>query len=341
MFRAFLGYDLSHKQGTPIALWQGNKFVLAKRNKPKPKQPQFIEKSVNLAAFPRVVESSTGRHTLDVLYERFSKPQFELIFKKDEPSIYLRHTEGQILQGNYQVEKVFEDQKTGFYAEGRIPLSKNLPPVLVIRGYGSWYPFDGVLQDTPEVFIAHLDGQSKAAETQGVVDWMINKCEQGDRPDVIGESLGGKIAQQLAVNYPHLIRSVVTFNPLGISPDLAQSSPHPSVFHYFTLGERYAFWANQGEFIPGKIFQISKRGTHSWKYQLTEWLIQQTPSPLESFKSRHCALRILEIIQRLGVQILLIYRHNGLIFTHPNPVVQVVELTELIPDPSTLLHARK
>lgn len=314
-----------------LSLCKGNEFVLSKRKKSQPKLAQLGQKPAGSVNFADFIEFQTHRHPLDVVYERFSKPQLNLIFKKDEPSIYIRHIEGQIVQKNYQVEKVFEDKITGFYAEGRIHVWGNAPPVLVIRGYGSWYPFDGVLQDTPEVFIAHLDWQSKAAETQGAIAWITEKCQQGDRPDVIGESLGGKIAQQLGVKYPEIIGSVVTFNPLGIAGKLAQSSPHPAVFHYFTLGERYAFWANQGEFIPGTILQISKRGTQSWKYRLTESLIQRTPSPLERFKSRHCLGRIIEILERLIVQLILIYRHNGLIFTHPNPVVQVVDLKELLP----------
>lgn len=314
-----------------LSVCKGNEFVLSKRKKIKPKLAQLGQKPADSVNFADFIKFQTHRHPLDVVYEQFSKPQLSLILKKDEPSIYVRHTEGQIVRGNYQVEQVFEDKITGFYAEGRVPLSGNAPPVLVIRGYGSWYPFDGVLQDTPEVFIAHLDWQSKAAETQGAIAWIMDKCQQGDRPDVIGESLGGKIAQQLGVKYRDYIRSVVTFNPLGVARKLAESSPHPSVFHYFTLGERYAFWANQGEFIPGTILQVSKRGTRCWKYRLTEWLIQRTPSPLEHFKSRHCLSRSIEILERLIVQLILIYRHNGLIFTHRNPVVLVVDLKELLP----------
>ncbi len=320
-----------HKRVILIALWKGKEFVLAKRKKSKPRTAQIGQKFPDLAKFSYLSELSTARHPFDVIYEQFSKPQIQLLFNKDEPSIYLRHTEGQIVKGNYQIEKVFEDYLTGFYAEGRIPLSGNAPPVLVIRGYGSWYPFDGVLQDTPDVFIANLDWQFKAAETKGAVDWIKEKCHQGDRPDVIGESLGGKIAQQLAVKYSDCIGSVVTFNPLGIAVDLAESSPAKAVFHYFTLGECYAFWANQGGFIPGTVFQISKRGSRCWTYRLAEWLIQRTPSPLGRFKSRNVWLRFIEIFERLMVQLILLHRHNSLILHHPRPIVQIVELKKLLP----------
>ncbi|HEY9836701.1 MAG TPA: hypothetical protein V6D27_07360, partial [Vampirovibrionales bacterium] len=201
--------------------------MLFNRKKSQSNVAQLRQKPASSVKFPDFIPSPPPRHPLDVIYEQFSKPQLNLILKKDEPSIYIRHTEGQIIRGNYQVEKVFEDKITGFYAEGRVALAGNAPPVLVIRGYGSWYPFDGVLQDTPEVFLAHLNWQSKAAETQGAIDWIKEKCHQGDRPDVIGESLGGKIAQQLGVQYSDRIRSVVTFNPLGVSRKLVQSSSHP------------------------------------------------------------------------------------------------------------------
>jgi hypothetical protein len=35
------------------------------------------------------VDAKTGRHALDVLYERFAKPQLSTVFNPDEPSIYI------------------------------------------------------------------------------------------------------------------------------------------------------------------------------------------------------------------------------------------------------------
>jgi hypothetical protein len=120
------------------------------------------------------VDRATGRHLLDCAYERFAKPQLHDTFKPSNPSIYIRHQEGELLHG-YVVEKVFEDTRTGFYAEGRYCLGYvSDTPILVIRGYGSWYPFDRVLEDTPDVFIARLQRQLKAAEKSGAVDWLTS-----------------------------------------------------------------------------------------------------------------------------------------------------------------------
>lgn len=305
-------------------------MVLFKRKQRNRNSRQGDRQSVGETDLPDFVDRKTGRHRLDALYERFSKPQIQAIFAAHEPSIYIRHHEGQKIEGNYQIERVFDDGKTGFYAEGRIPLSGNAPPVLVIRGYGSWYPLDGVLQDTPDVFLADFEWQLKAAEKQGALDWLKEKCDRGDFPDAIGESLGGKIAQQLAAKYPDCIRSTVTFNALGVSEKIAETSEAKWVFHYFTLGERYAFWANGGHYIPGKFLQISPGG-RNWNYKLGEWILKLAPSPIKHFKSRNWFMRVLEIGLRLIAQWILFDRHNGLILNRKRPVVVEVELQELLP----------
>ena len=69
------------------------------------------------------VDRQTGRHSLDVIYEKFAKPQLHDTLKPNNPSIYVRHQEGELVHG-YIVEKVFEDFKTGFYAEARSRLSQ-------------------------------------------------------------------------------------------------------------------------------------------------------------------------------------------------------------------------
>lgn len=259
----------------------------------------------------------TGRHLLDALYEIFAKPQLSGISHPDNPSIYIRHQVGQEILGGYKIEQVFEDSPTGFYAEGRVSLNPAYPPVLVIRGYGSWYPFDRVLEDTPDVFIANLERQLKAAETQGAIAWLQQYTQSGNKPDLIGESLGGKVAQQIAAKYPDSIRSTVTFNALGVSRQVKETSKAKNVFHYFTLGERYAFWANRGEYIPGKFFQISKK-SKSCQYKLEETLIRMAKLPR---RVAYPKLRKRRIILGILAQLILLKRHNDLILNRRSAVV--------------------
>ncbi|WP_309236629.1 alpha/beta hydrolase [Microcoleus sp. FACHB-672] len=268
------------------------------------------------------VDPATGRHSLDILYEQFAKPQLSTVLKPNEPSIYIRHLEGQEIAGGYKIEIVFEDPQTGFYAEGRVPLSGTNPPVLVIRGYGSWYPFEGVLEDTPDVFIAGMERHFKSAETQGAVDWLKQQSEAGNQADVIGESLGGKVAQQIAVKYPDCIRSTVTFNSLGVSQKLAETSQARNVFHYFTLGEKYAYWANQGEYIPGQFFQISKNG-RSCRYKVEEALIWM--GRFRSPARFHPTGRRRKMVLIALAQLILLNRHNELILNRRAPVVIKIE----------------
>ena len=258
------------------------------------------------------IDSQTGRHLLDAIYEKFAKPQLHDTFKPNNPSIYVRHQEGELVH-NYLVEKVFEDCKTGFYAEARSSIIyANATPVLVIRGYGSWYPFDRVLEDTPDVFIANLQRQLKSAEICGAIDWIKQQFASGNPADVIGESLGGKVAQQIAAKYHNFIRSTVTFNSLGVSPKLVQTSTATKVFHYFTLGERYAFWANRGDYIPGTTFVISQKGKNWW-YQIEEAIVRMARLD-EKFRKRQVLVVMLS-------HWLLLNRHNAIVLNQKKPVV--------------------
>ncbi|MEG4284651.1 hypothetical protein QUB68_16100 [Microcoleus sp. A006_D1] len=266
------------------------------------------------------VDRPTGRHLLDFLYEKFAKPQLHDTQQPSNPSIYIRHESGQVVEGNYTIEKVFEDTRTGFYAESRLPVSGNHPPVLVIRGYGSWYPFDRVLEDTPDVFIAKLERQLKAAETVGAVDWLKQQFHSGNPADIIGESLGGKVAQQIVAKYPDYLRSTVIFNSLGVAEKLAQTCTANNVFHYFTLGERYAFWANEGDYIPGRIFVISQQG-ENWWYKIEEAIVR-----IARFEGKFPKRRVLVVIL---AQWLLLNRHNAIVLNKKKPIVVEIDRTQL------------
>ncbi|TAG92533.1 MAG: hypothetical protein EAZ09_15095 [Oscillatoriales cyanobacterium] len=265
-------------------------------------------------------DRKTGRHSLDAIYEKFAKPQLHDTFKPNNPSIYVRHQEGELVHG-YQVEKVFEDFKTGFYAEVRSSITyANHAPILVIRGYGSWYPFDRVLEDTPDVFMAKLERQLKSAETVGAIDWLKQQFVNGNPADVIGESLGGKVAQQIAAKYYNYIRSTVTFNALGVCEKLAKNSTATNVFHYFTLGERYAFWANRGDYIPGTTFVISQKG-RNWWYKIEEAIVRMA-SLDEKFRKRRVLMVML-------AQWILLNRHNAIVLNKKKPVVVQIDRAQL------------
>ena len=266
------------------------------------------------------VDRATGRHLLDSIYEKFAKPQLHDTLKPNNPSIYVRHEAGQVVDGDYTIEKVFEDSRTGFYAESRVPISGNHPPVLVIRGYGSWYPFDRVLEDTPDVFMAKLERQLTSAETTGAIDWLKQQFDSGNPADVIGESLGGKVAQQIVAKYPDYLRSTLTFNSLGVAKKLAESCTATNVFHYFTLGERYAFWANGGDYIPGTVLIVSRKGDNCC-YKIEEAIVR-----MARFKGKFRKRRVLVVIL---AQLLLVNRHNAIVLNKRKPVVVEIDRTQL------------
>lgn len=272
------------------------------------------------------IDPVTGRHCLDRLYEQFAKPQIKGLFEPDAPSIYINHKIGQKVLGDYIIDQVFEDKKTGFYAEGRFPLKANQPPVLVIRGYGSWYPFHRVIEDTPDVFIASWEAQLKSAEKKGAIAWLKHHTQQGQKPDIIGESLGGKVAQQIVIKYSDYIRSTVTYNSLGISPELAKTTGINNIFHYFTLGERYAFWANRGSYLPGYCFQISKRGMN-WVYKIENKIIAK--AKLSDIKNHVKSRNLSQLFWVFIAQIILLKRHNDIILNRRFPVANIMDLNQL------------
>jgi hypothetical protein len=132
--------------------------------------------------------------------------------------------------------------------------------------------------------------------------------------------LGGKVAQQIAAKYSDYIRSTVTFNSLGVSEKLAQNSTATNVFHYFTLGERYAFWANRGDYIPGTIFVVSTNGSN-WRYKLEEWIVK-----ISRFEGKFRKKRFFAAIL---AQLLLLNRHNAIVLNKKKPVVVKIDRTQL------------
>jgi len=202
------------------------------------------------------LNQQTARYQRDKLYEKLAKPGKNY-------SIYSnKHYQGEILLDEYQVEEIFQDKNSGFYALGLVSASGKKPPVLVIRGFGNWgkledFPREFLpYKDIPDVVMSQSDGHFQAAKKSGVIEWLQNKASKGAKPDVIGQSLGGKVAQQLAVEIPEYIDSLITFNSIGISfQEFEKYQGKVAIFHYINPVD-FVPYVLGDKFLPGTIFQV-------------------------------------------------------------------------------------
>jgi pimeloyl-ACP methyl ester carboxylesterase len=211
-----------------------------------------------------ILNQEIARHQRDTLYEQLAKPG------KDYSVYNNKHYQGEVLLKEYQVEQVFQDKPSGFYALGLVSVSGENPPVLVIRGFGNWgkleefptefFPY----KDIPDVVLTESDQQFQAAKQLGVIEWLQDKAMSGIKPDVVGQSLGGKIGQQLAVACPEYIQSLVTFNSIGISAkEVDRYQGNVNIFHYVNPDDLFCYILGE-KFLPGTIFQARNSTIQSY-----------------------------------------------------------------------------
>lgn len=198
----------------------------------------------------------TLRHKRDEIYEKLAKPG-------NDYSIYSnKHYQGEILLGDYLVEQVFQDKDSGFYALGLLSVNGENCPVLVLRGFGNWgileefptefFPY----QDIPDVFLNLSDEHFQSAKKVGVIQWLQNKALLGMKAELVGQSLGGKIGQQLTIEAPDYIDCLVTFNSIGISlKELEKYQENAEIYHYLNPADLVPYVLGEA-FLPGIILQV-------------------------------------------------------------------------------------
>jgi len=204
-----------------------------------------------------LLHQHTARYKRDQIYEQLAKPG-------QDYSVYNnKHYVGEIILGEYRVDQVFQDKASGFYALGLVSVSGEPPPVLVIRGFGNWgrleefptefFPY----KDIPDVVINESNQHLQAAKRVGVIEWLQGNSLRGMKPDLVGQSLGGKVGQQLTVEVPDYIHSLVTFNSIGISSkEFEKYQGTVKIIHYINPADLVPYVLGE-KFLPGAIFQVS------------------------------------------------------------------------------------
>jgi serralysin len=151
--------------------------------------------------------------------------------------------------GGYAIDRIFDDPTNGFQALGLKSKDGSKPPVLVLPGGNVGNP-------------GSPGGIEFAANKQVIKNWLVNITNdqtanpQGLKPDVIGSSRGGALAQLTAIEFPTLIGTVVSFISTGVDRQLAdkfiQNGGDPNqVRHYINNGDYRSLLGEA--FIPGKV----------------------------------------------------------------------------------------
>lgn len=191
----------------------------------------------------------------DKVYEKIAKPG-------NKYSVYSnQHYQGEVILKEYLIEEIFQDKASGFYALGLISTSRRKHPVLVIRGCGNWgdlknFPSEFLpYKDLSDVMISGSDEQYQSAKKIGVSQWIKKQANLGKKPDIVGQSLGGKVGQQLVLEVTEYVHYLVTFNSIGISlEEYKRYQGKVKIFHYINPLDLFPYVLGD-KLLPGTIFQ--------------------------------------------------------------------------------------
>lgn len=183
----------------------------------------------------------------DPIYEILAK---EVVYGYDNPesealvNLFLA-------TAGYEIDQEFDDPATGFQAIGLISTTPEKPPVLVIRGTNE------LVDDAANSDPRGVGFNQFKANRQAIADWLTATAQEtGKKPDVIGHSMAGGVAQITAAKLTDLVGDIVTFNSPGSSQAIAnqflqRGGANKNVTHYVVSGD---FVSLGGEaFIAGKV----------------------------------------------------------------------------------------
>ena len=185
---------------------------------------------------------------LDPAYEVLAK---ELAYVFDNPAFSPQVSAGLALAG-YKIDQTFVDPTTGFQAVGLTSLTPNKPTVLVFRGTDE--AIDDVANSDPNGIGANQFTANKAA----IGAWLTKVGTPTVKPDIVGHSLGGALAQLTAAEFTSAIGNVVTFDSPGVNTATATQFQQASggtknVTHYVHVVQGDLVSLAGQSFIPGTV----------------------------------------------------------------------------------------
>jgi pimeloyl-ACP methyl ester carboxylesterase len=189
------------------------------------------------------------------VYEALAKSIVYLNGRPDSQNLVSRFLD----TNGYYIDRVFDDQQTGFYAIGFGATDPQNPPVLVFRGT-DFIGNDAIFSDSRNIGFPEFENNKDAIE-----NWLkeigtdFAKNPNQLLPDAIGHSVGGAIAQIVATESNLITGNVFTFNSPGVSKTTVNTfrrnfskTPNKSVNHYIVSGDFVSLFGEA--FLPGKVF---------------------------------------------------------------------------------------
>lgn len=191
---------------------------------------------------------------LDPVYEILAK---EVVYAIDNSQTTIA-ANAFLAAAGYKIDQQFNDPTTGFQALGLTSLTPDKPPVLVVRGA------DEIVDDVANADTRGIGFNQVAANRDAIATWLNKFSNATLKPDLVGHSLGGAVAQTIAAELVGQYGNVTTFNSPGINNSTVakfqQSAPTQSITHYIVNGDLVSL-GGEG-YLPGTaILQTYTDGT--------------------------------------------------------------------------------
>jgi serralysin len=182
---------------------------------------------------------------LDPVYEILAK---EVINGFDKPESSLLANVFLATVG-YKIDQVFNDPTTGFQALGLASLTADKPAVLVFRAT------DELIDDAANADSRGIGFNQVVANREAIATWLAKFSSAALKPDLVGHSMGGAIAQTIAADLTDAFGNLVTFNSPGVNnttvAQFQQKGATKNVTHYIVNGDLVSL-GGQG-YIPGTV----------------------------------------------------------------------------------------
>jgi Ca2+-binding RTX toxin-like protein len=181
----------------------------------------------------------------DPIYEILAK---EVIygFDKSETSLLANVF---LATAGYRIDQVFNDPTTGFQALGLASLTPDKPSVLVFRGA------DELIDDAANADARGIGFNQFAANKDAIATWLAKFSSAALKPDLVGHSLGGTVAQTVAADLTDPFGNLVTFNAPGVNnttvAQFQQKGATKNITHYIVNGDLVSL-GGQG-YLPGTV----------------------------------------------------------------------------------------
>ena len=182
---------------------------------------------------------------LDPTYEILAK---EVINGFDKPEFSLLSNAFLAISG-YKIDQVFNDPTTGFQALGLTSLTPEKPPVLIFRAA------DEAIDDLANSDPRGIGSNQFLANRDTIATWLAKFSGATLKPDIIGHSMGGAIAQLTAADLTDQTGNLVTFNSPGVNnstvTQFQQKGVSKNITHYIVNGDLVSL-GGQG-YLPGTV----------------------------------------------------------------------------------------